>query len=205
MLLLPASLVDGSFEATTEGMLTGAGYVRAVKNRFQMHRLLDVRGEQVVFHADFLNDDGAESDMELVVGAGRVRSIYTPAMKLVAHGNFRFHNSLPQVRFPSVDAFIATKAAASLVKKRQRDAFDIFVSLLDAGAREVGERWKLLQEQDELFRRSAQLIAQAFHRGDAVSKVVALVGERDASLVRSTFAEFLEASGTQLEEIAAPK
>jgi hypothetical protein len=142
VLLEDHALADASFERASGRMLQ-SGYVRAVKNRFQAHRVMRVAGEDLIFHADFLNTQQPIDDIDLVVGEGRLRSIYKPAMALVFSQVFRWvepaHGlGLTGVRFPSADTFIATKAQAALVKKRQRDAFDIFVTLRDEGPLEVG-------------------------------------------------------------------
>src|SRR5258708_8016849 len=55
VLLSPASLDDGSFDNAVEELLS-QGYLRAVKNKFQAHRILNVAAEDLVFHVDFLNE-----------------------------------------------------------------------------------------------------------------------------------------------------
>ncbi len=198
VLLEDRSLDDGSFERATEAMLA-AGYVRAVKNRFQAHRVIEVAGERLIFHADFLNQRQPIGDVDVVVGTGRMRSIYTPAMALVLkYGEFRKVDdpTLAEVRFPSADTFIATKARAALVKKRQRDAFDIFVTLWDEGAAQVGARWAT--KGDGAFVEAADSVGVAVQKGDAVAKVLRQLapGAGISSVeVRRVFDDFLASAG----------
>jgi hypothetical protein len=179
--LLHGSAVQGDgFSRLTEAMLSD-GYLRAAKNNFQIHRVLTVDEERVIFHVDFLNESAPIDDFELsdlVVGQGRIRSIHTPAMKLVfKYGGYRFadldrHPGLRGAQFPSADTFIASKAAAVNSPKRQRDAFDIFVTLLDEGPENVSVRWRELRERDSAFAQAGDAIAEAFRRGIVVEKAL---------------------------------
>ncbi len=69
ILLNSPSLDDGSFDAAGE-MLLGRGYIRAVKNKFQAHRIMNIAGEDFVFHVDFLNERSPGDAIELVGGRG---------------------------------------------------------------------------------------------------------------------------------------
>ena len=76
VLLQSESLEDGTFSSATERMLNEADYIRSVKNRFQVHRVLRVNGERMIFHADFLNEEGSDGELDLVVvTAGCNRSL----------------------------------------------------------------------------------------------------------------------------------
>src|SRR5262245_41156279 len=88
------SLDAGSFDSAGEALLT-SGYLRAVKNRFQAHRVLCVVNEDLVFHVDFLNERAPKNELELVIGNGKMHSIYTPTMKAVfKYNKFRTHPNL---------------------------------------------------------------------------------------------------------------
>jgi hypothetical protein len=71
------SLDDGSFDSAGEALLT-RGYLRAVKNTFQAHRVLCVVNEDLVFHLDFLNERAPNNELELVIGTGKMHSITRP-------------------------------------------------------------------------------------------------------------------------------
>jgi hypothetical protein len=138
VLLHSKSLEDGVFDGAADRMLED-GYLRAVKNRFQAHRILQVAGEKLVFHVDFLNEKNQGEQLNVVGGKGKLQSIYTPAMEAVfKYDGFRQHEKLPGVRFPSVETFIASKAVAAGVKKRRRDAFDIYISVIDQDSAAAG-------------------------------------------------------------------
>src|SRR5436309_2232850 len=77
-----ASLDDGSFDGAAEQLLS-KGYLRAVKNKFQAHRILRVADEDLVFHVDFLNERNPGEELDLIGGKGKFQSIYTPAMQAV--------------------------------------------------------------------------------------------------------------------------
>ena len=63
--LLHESTQRDSFEQAACRMLQ-AGYLRAPKNQFQLHRVLQVRGESLVYHVDFLHRKYADDSDELI-------------------------------------------------------------------------------------------------------------------------------------------
>jgi hypothetical protein len=151
ILLDSRSLDDGTFDQASEALLSN-GYLRAPKNIFQAHRILRVRSEDLVFHLDFLNEREPENEIEMVTGQGRMKSVYTPMMKAVfLYGTLRTHQDFPGVRFPAPETFIATKAVAAAVKKRRRDAFDIFLTVEDQDAGVFSAEWARLVRLDGLF------------------------------------------------------
>jgi hypothetical protein len=171
-LLHSSSLEDESFDKAAEHLLHN-GYLRAVKNRFQAHRVFQVQGEELVFHVDFLNETNQGEQLNIVGGKGRLQSIYTPAMEAVfKYTPFRSHPSLPGLKFPSVETFLASKAAATLVKKRPRDAFDAFITASDQNPADLRESWHKLQS-DGLFRDANDNFLKALREGDAIEKIQA--------------------------------
>lgn len=175
VLLHERSLDDGSFDKASEALLTN-GYLRAPKNVYQAHRVLNVANENLVFHIDFLNERDPGNAIELVGGKGRLKSIYTEAMRAVfKYENYRFHPSYSGIRFPSPETFIVTKAAAAVVKKRNRDAFDIFVTVQDQEADVLREHWSDLCNRDGLFSNANEELYKAVHQGDAVEKILAVL------------------------------
>jgi hypothetical protein len=177
VLLGEESLDDGAFDRASTALLE-RGYLRAVKNQFQAHRLMLVRNEEFVFHVDFLNERSpGDNELQLVSGGGPLRSIYTKAMKVVFQEETRTHGSYPGLQFPSPETFIATKAAATRVKKRARDAFDVYVTALDQDPKQLGDRWRTLVLRDRLFEdANAELLAALDpHRGDAIEKIIAVL------------------------------
>jgi hypothetical protein len=195
ILLNEPSLDDRTFESAGE-MLLAEGYLRAVKNRFQAHKIIRVNGEDLVFHADFLNERHPGDELNLISTTGKLQSIYTPPMKAVfRYANYRNHPKIPGVRFPSVETFIATKAEAATVKKRPRDAFDVFVSVADQEPSALKERWQKLM-RDGLFRDANDNLWKAVNEGDAIKKIGSVLDELSTEQrpsreeIRQTF-EFL--------------
>ncbi len=177
VLLNPLSLENGSFDEAAESLLS-RGYLRAVKNRFQAHRVLNVAGEDLVFHVDFLNEREPADALELVGGRGRLHSIYTPAMRAVfEYGEYRYHPEFSGLKFPSTLTFIATKAAAAMVKKRRRDAFDVFIAIMDENLSVFTPRWRELVTRDGLFRDANDALYGAVHEGDAIEKILSILDE----------------------------
>jgi hypothetical protein len=198
VLLDSSSIDDGSFDKSTESMLA-MGYLRAAKNRFQLHRILNVRGEDVLFHVDFLNEQEPGNTLELQTGNGRIKSIYTPAMKVVfQYEKFRYHSDFAEVRFPSEETFIATKAVATIVNKRERDAFDIFVTLKGSGNYgELQGNWRRLVEFDGFFQDANECLWKSINEGDGVRKIKTIIeslnaiGKTTDSDILETFNSFL--------------
>lgn len=170
ILLDSQSLDDGSFEKATEALLS-SDYMRAPKNTFQAHKIMDVAGEKLVFHVDFLNERNLGEEVEVVGGKGKLHSIYTDSMKAVfKYNEYRYNIAYPDVPFPSPETFIATKAAAANVKKRQRDAFDVFVTAIDQ-SEGFAKKWKELCESDGLFHDANDELAKAINEGEALEKI----------------------------------
>jgi hypothetical protein len=199
VLLHSKSLEDGTFDTSADRMLED-GYLRAVKNRFQAHRILQVGNEKLVFHVDFLNEKNQGEQLNLIGGKGKLQSIYTPAMEAVfKYGCFREHEKLSGVRFPSVETFIASKAVAAGVKKRRRDAFDIYISVIDQDEASFAGRWHNLLG-DGLFRDANDALWEAIYEGDAIQKIESILNELSTASVptkeeiRSVFG-FLDAPG----------
>lgn len=175
VLLHPDSLDNGTFDLASERLLVN-GYLRAPKNVYQAHRILQVSGEDLVFHVDFLNERDPGNALELVGGTGRMKSIYTEAMKAVfKYGNYRSHRAFPGVQFPSPETFVVTKAAAAIVKKRKRDAFDIFVTVQDQASTLFKKNWHALSAGDGLFSDANDALRKAVETGDAIEKVQAVL------------------------------
>jgi hypothetical protein len=83
---------------------------------------------------------------------------------------YRTHPKLNGIRFPSVETFIATKAVATTVRKRLRDAFDIFVSVADQEPTNFKRGWEHLMF-DGLFRDANKTLWEVVHNGDALKKI----------------------------------
>jgi hypothetical protein len=176
VLLNAASLDDGTFDDAAQKLLS-KGYLRAIKNKFQAHRIIRVSGENLLFHADFLNERNPEDELNLVGGNGMLQSIYTPAMKAVfEYEEYRTHPKIPGARFPSAETFIVTKALATKVKKRLRDAFDIFVTVADQEPSSLKVRWSQLM-RDGLFRDANETLWSSVHNGDALEKIAAVLDD----------------------------
>jgi len=92
------------------------------------------------------------------------------------YAGYRTHPKLSGVRFPSVETFIASKAMAANVKKRSRDAFDVFVTVADQEHASFQSRWRSLMA-DGLFRAANSALWNAVHNEDAVKKIGAVLDE----------------------------
>jgi uncharacterized protein YaaQ len=63
---------------------------------------------------------------------------------------------------------------AAAVKKRNRDAFDIFVTVSDQPADAFSSRWRELVQRDGLFQDANAALLQAVE-GDAVPKILSVL------------------------------
>ena len=184
VLLDTASLLDGTFSAAGKALLK-KGYIRAAKNQFQAHKVLKVGEEDFLFHVDFLNEKNEDETINPISGDGKILSIYTPAMKAVFdYKQYRVSQDLPGVNFPSVITFIATKALAMASKKRTRDAFDVFISVLDEDSTKFKESWSGYLG-DGLFKEANDTLRSAIHDGDALEKIAAVFAELKTTKVPS--------------------
>jgi hypothetical protein len=62
------------------------------------------------------------------------------------------------------------------VKKRTRDAFDIFVSAADQQA-EFQTQWEALVYRDGVFRDANNSLWEAIHKKDGVEKILSILNE----------------------------
>lgn len=171
ILLHSKSLDNGTFKKASENLLEN-GYLRAPKNAFQAHRILQVSDEKLVFHVDFLNEKLPENALEIIGGDGRMKSIYTESMTAVfKYKNYRIHKDYLNVRFPSPETFVVTKAAAAGVKKRNRDAFDIFVTVQDQINNTFKKNWSELCKKDGLFSDANDELIKIVSNGNAIEKI----------------------------------
>ena len=119
-------------------MLLASGYMRAPKNQFQLHRILTVHGEPLVYHVDFLHRKYADDTDDHIRNWGKVQSIAGPGTDIIFTEAERqlkiFDARLPTgndvaipVSFCTDAGFLSAKGRSALVPKRTRDAFDIFL------------------------------------------------------------------------------
>jgi hypothetical protein len=140
--------------------------------------VLQVAGEDLVFHVDFLSERNPENALDFVGGTGRMKSIYTKAMKVVfRYEGYRSYKDFPKVRFPSPETFVVTKAAAAEVRKRKRDAFDIFVTVQDQDSNTFRENWRALAARDGLFSDASEALRKSVQYGDAVEKIKSVLDD----------------------------
>ncbi|KYF87190.1 hypothetical protein BE17_40235 [Sorangium cellulosum] len=92
---------------------------------------------------------------------------------------------LANVRFPSAETFIATKAAAALVKKRRRDAFDVYVTVADQEPKLFAQSWSNLVRADGLFRDANDALWQAVWQLDSLPKIRSVLAELRAPALPS--------------------
>src|SRR6266404_4930031 len=92
-ILLNESTPKSLFEAAA-GAALDVGYLRAPKNQFQLHRILTVRGESLVYHIDFLHRKYADEADDLIRNWGRFQSIAGPGTDIIVTENERAVESL---------------------------------------------------------------------------------------------------------------
>ena len=156
-ILLNERTPRAAFESGAE-ILLGHGYLRAPKNQFQLHRLLSVRGEQFVYHVDFLHRKYADDTDDMIRHWGKFQSIAGPGTDIIFTENERTTErivALPpngpeeeiQVPFCSEVGFISAKGRSATTAKRTRDAFDVFLVVCQS------------RDRERLIRRSSELLA----------------------------------------------
>jgi len=136
-ILLNEKTSRSSFEHAAQ-LLLGAGYLRAPKNQFQLHRLLSVRGENLVYHVDFLHRRYADDTDDLIRNWGRFQSIAGPGTDIIFTDAERMLKSVDVVlpdgkgrcitaSFCTEVGFLSAKGRSAPNPKRTRDAFDVFL------------------------------------------------------------------------------
>lgn len=115
------------------------GYHFAAKNKFQMHKLLDVNGEKIVFHVDFLHRKYAPDQEDgFFLNWNKMLSIAGPGTDIVFLDNERNTKELSfdlpdgtsekmNINFANEIGFISAKGRALDTPKRVRDSYDIFL------------------------------------------------------------------------------
>lgn len=208
-ILLNESTPKAAFEAAADHALK-LGYLRAPKNQFQLHRLLTVRGEQFVYHVDFLHRKYADDTDDLIRNWGKFQSIAGPGTDIIFTERERTVESicirLPTgesvslpVPFCSEVGFLSAKGRSALTPKRTRDAFDIFLVIRQSRdyARLV-ERSRTLVSNG-VFRQSLENLRGGFSEGRLCAQAVAHLREQSPNLaapgpeVRSAIDMFFDA------------
>jgi len=92
-------------------------------------------------------------------------------------GGTRTHAAYPGLLFPAPIPFIATKAAATRVKKRPRDAFDVYVTARGQAPEQLKDTWGKLAARDQLFHDANAALCKAVdpQTGDAIEKIMAVL------------------------------
>lgn len=172
--------------------LIGRGFLRGAKNQFQAHRLFDVRGEQLVFHVDFLHRKYAPDVEDLVIEWGRFQSIAGPGTDLVFTENERTFESLAIVMpsgatesilvpFFTEVGLLATKGRSAESAKRTRDAFDIFLVIAQSRNRDALVRRSSELMGNGLFERSLKAIRDGFASGAWTKNAATYLSKADSS------------------------
>jgi hypothetical protein len=115
------------------------GYHFAAKNKFQLHKILNVAGEEIIFHVDFLHRKYAPDQEDgFFLNWNKMLSIAGPGTDIIFLDNERTSHDLtfdlPDnttetffVNFANEVGFISAKGRALDTPKRVRDSYDIFV------------------------------------------------------------------------------
>jgi hypothetical protein len=162
-------------------MVKNSGYMRAPKNAFQVYRMLNVNGEPLIFHVDFLHRKYADDSDDLSRSWGRYESMRAPGTDVI----FTEKESRSEVvtaigmdgkpisgkvTFASEAGFLSAKARSVGEGKRERDAFDIY--LVVAQSRNLD---KLKEDSrrlmaDSVFRASMRRMYEKFALHEAAVK-----------------------------------
>gem|GEM_PF-2842990 len=117
------------------------GYLFSAKNKFQLHKILDIAGEQIIFHVDFLHRMYApDQDEGMFIDWNPAISIAGPGTDIIFSDNEREKKELTfdlpdgetekiSINFASEIGFISAKGRALDTPKRVRDSYDIFLIL----------------------------------------------------------------------------
>jgi len=160
---------DGNIEGKI-GRAVGAfldqGFLVSAKHDFQMFKVFNVAGKEVVYHIDLLHPAETKEKPELMVdhfdlgltendmtGGKKIqKSIALPSSKFLFNGfsdNYDFEHITSEghrekITIPLIDwaGLIFSKCKSAQVEKRQRDSYDIFLALKQPGVDETIEKLK---------------------------------------------------------------
>jgi hypothetical protein len=191
-ILLNEATSKSSFEQAAR-LLLRSGYLRAPKNQFQLHRILHVRGERLVYHIDFLHRRYADDTDDLIRNWGRVQSIAGPGTDIIFTEAERMLKSvdvvLPTGEKRSVTAsfctevgFLSAKGRSATIPKRTRDAFDVFLVV-----EQSQDHRRLVTRSKELlnhpvFKLSLKNLRDGFRHGKLLTQATAHLREQASSL-----------------------
>jgi len=202
----PKSLFETAARSALE-----LGYLRAPKNQFQLHRILNVRGEQLVYHVDFLHRKYADDTDDMIRNWGKFQSIAGAGTDIIFTANERTVEPL-SVLIPSGDqrtcpisfcsevGFLSAKGRSANSEKRTRDAFDVFLVI-----RQSRDYAHLLERSRELltngvFRLSLENLREGFSsKGRLLARAVAHLRDQSPTLadpesvVRASIDKFFKA------------
>lgn len=191
-ILLNEATSRSTFEQAAQ-LLLRSGYLRAPKNQFQLHRILSVRGEKLVYHVDFLHRRYADDSDDLIRNWGRFQSIAGPGTDIIFTAAERMLKSvdvvLPDSKHRCVTAsfctevgFLSAKGRSAPIPKRTRDAFDVFLVI-----RQSQDYGRLVARSKELmnhpvFKLSLKGLRDGFRDGKLLPQAVAHLREQAPGL-----------------------
>lgn len=138
--VLMSDVMRKDLVVTALDSLRGVGYQRSAKNEFQLYRSIQVAGEPILFHVDFLHRKHANDTVGLFKEWGPYKSIQGPGTDVIfIERELRveqIQGTLPnkeqatiRIPFATEAGFLSTKGRSVGFGKRDRDAFDIFLVL----------------------------------------------------------------------------
>lgn len=205
------------FESAADNLVE-LGFMRAPKNQFQLHKVITVRGEQMVYHLDFLHRRYADDTDDMIRQWGRFQSIAGPGTDLIFTENEKVFRAVEgiissgeqleiEIPFATEVGFLSAKGRSAQVPKRTRDAYDIFLVVSQSIDYDL-----LVKRSSELlangiFRWSIAELVHGFLKGKLTERAAAHLSEQNpevektTDIVRRTMTEFFKEIGLLISNV----
>lgn len=177
-------------------------YIFSAKNKFQLHKILKVNKEPMVFHVDFLHRKYApDQDEGMFLDWGKMTSIAGPGMDIIFDRNERITHTisciLPNgikenviVNFASEIGFITSKGRSLNNPKRTRDSYDLFLIMKDANS-ELLAKSKYYYKNYGIYKISIDNILDFFKKGNGFLNTTKYIEKYSDQNTKDTIAKKL--------------
>ncbi|WP_191908865.1 hypothetical protein [Larkinella humicola] len=164
---------------TAVRMFKENGYLFSAKNKFQLHKALNILDDQILFHVDFLHRRYApDQEQGIFINWNSAMSISGPGTDIIFLDNERnareISFDLPdnttesvRINFASEIGFIGAKGRSLDVPKRIRDSYDIFLVICQTkNYKELLLKSQYYYHNKLYFKTSIDNIFEFFTQGD---------------------------------------
>lgn len=181
--------VKGKISCAIESLLEN-DFLISAKHDFQLFKIINVQGKDVIYHVDLLHPQETQNNPEIMVDhfdlglnesydfaeIKRAKSIALPSSKFLFngfHANESFKHemtdgSIKEVSIPLINeaGLIFSKSKSAQIQKRPRDSYDIFLALKQLNVADTVSQLRLSSKKYSAVRESLESLSNYIDNPD---------------------------------------